>query len=485
MLLKNLITGLDVLEVRGSTDIHISGLAYDSRKVREGSLFVCIKGFSVDGHDFIPSALQIGAKAVLVQQEIKVPDGITVVRVKDTRYAIAYISDRFFGQPSNRLNLIGVTGTKGKTTTAFMIKSIIESAKQKVGLIGTLGTRIGDETIPTERTTPEAYDLQYLFAEMADKNVNSVVMEVSSQGLELHRVSCCNFDIGIFTNLSQDHISPNEHSSMEDYFNAKLKLFKMCNSGIVNIDNPYGEEVVKNAECKVLTYGIDQAADIKAVNLITDKSGVEFDLQSPWGDVRIKVGIPGRFSIYNALAAIGACGVLGISIDNMAAGLEKISVPGRAEVIFSGNGITVVTDYAHTPDSLENILKTIQDSSEGKVVCVFGCGGDRDRTKRPIMGEIAGRLADFTIITSDNPRSEEPNVIIRDIEEGIRRTGADYIAIADRREAIQYSILNAKPRDIIILAGKGHETYQILKDITIHFDEREVVKEIIEELGWS
>lgn len=485
MLLKDLIMGLEVLEIRGNTDIHISGLAYDSRKVREGSLFVCIKGFSVDGHAFIPSAVKNGAIAVLVEQLTNVPEGITAVRVQDTRYAIAYISAIFFGQPSNRLDLIGVTGTKGKTTTTFMIQSIVEAAKQKAGLIGTLGTRIGDEGIATERTTPEAYDLQYLFAEMADKNVNTVVMEVSSQGLELHRVSCCDFDIGIFTNLTQDHISPNEHSSMEDYFNAKLKLFKMCKSGIINIDNPYGEEVVNKAECKVLTYGIDKAADIKALNIVTSKSGVEFDLRSPWGNRRIKVSIPGRFSIYNALAAIGACGVLGVSIDDMAIGLEKINVPGRAEVIFSGNGITVLTDYAHTPDSLENILKTIQESSEGRVVCVFGCGGDRDSTKRPLMGEIAGRIADFTIITSDNPRTEDPYAIIKDIEDGIRSIGAEYIAIADRREAIKHSIMNAKPKDIIVLAGKGHETYQVFKDTTIHFDEREVVNEIIEELGWS
>jgi UDP-N-acetylmuramoyl-L-alanyl-D-glutamate--2,6-diaminopimelate ligase len=341
--------------------------------------------------------------------------------VKNTRYAIAYISDIFFGQPSNRLDIIGVTGTKGKTTTTYMIKSILEAARQKVGLIGTLGTRIGDEMIQTERTTPEAYDLQYIFSEMKEKNVDSVVMEVSSQGLELHRVSCCNFDIGIFTNLSQDHISPNEHNSMEDYFNAKLKLFKMCKTGIVNIDHPYGEEVIQKAECRVLTYGIEKDADIKALNIISNKSYVEFDLLSPWGERSIKVSAPGRFSIYNALAAIGASGVMGVSTDNMAEGLEKISVPGRAEIIYTGNGFAVITDYAHTPDSLENILKTIKNSSEGRVVCVFGCGGDKDRIKRPLMGEISGRIADFTIITSDNPRTEEPYTIIREIEEGIKK----------------------------------------------------------------
>lgn len=483
MLLKDLIMGLDVLEVCGNSDMVISGVAYDSRKVRQGDIFVSIKGFSVDGHNFITSALQNGATALLVEKETSVPEGITVVRVKDTRYAIAYISDIFFGQPSNRLDIIGVTGTKGKTTTTFMIKSILEAARQNVGLIGTLGTRIGDEMIQSERTTPEAYDLQYLFSEMADRNVNNVVMEVSSQGLELHRVSCCNFDIGIFTNLSQDHISPNEHNSMEDYFNAKLKLFKMCKTGIVNIDHPYGEEVIQKAECRVLTYGIEKDADIKALNIVFNKSYVEFDLLSPWGERRIKVSAPGKFSIYNALAAIGASGVLGVSTDDMAEGLEKISVPGRAEITYTGNGFTILIDYSHTPDSLENILKTIKNSSEGRVVCVFGCGGDKDRIKRPLMGEISGRIADFTIITSDNPRKEEPYAIIREIEEGIKKTDAEFIAIVDRREAIKYSIMNAKPGDIIILAGKGHETYQIFKDKTIHFDEREVVKEIIDELG--
>ncbi|MCX7843585.1 MAG: UDP-N-acetylmuramoyl-L-alanyl-D-glutamate--2,6-diaminopimelate ligase [Clostridia bacterium] len=482
MLLKELINGLSFVKTRGSLDVEIEGIAYDSRNVRQGFIFVCIEGFSTDGHEYIPMAIENGAKALLVQKDIEAPDGITVIKVNNTRYAIAYISDIFFGHPSRKLALTGVTGTKGKTTTTFMIKSILEAANQKVGLIGTLGTRIGDLALASERTTPEAYDLQSVFAQMAEKDVKSVVMEVSSQGLELHRVSCVDFDTGIFTNLSQDHISPREHSSMEEYFNAKLKLFKMCRTGIINKDHPYGREVIKKASCKIYTYGIEQDADIKADNIVLKQDSVEFDVNTPWGVSRISVGVPGKFSIYNALAAIGAAGVMGVPLAAAAEGLKKISVPGRAEVIYSDERITVITDYAHTPDSLENILTTFKNSSEGRVVCVFGCGGDRDRNKRPLMGEVSGRIADFTIITSDNPRTEEPMAIIKDIEEGIKKLKAEYLTIEDRRQAIKYSIENAQPKDVIILAGKGHETYQIFKDKTVHFDEREVVREIIREL---
>lgn len=480
MKLKELLEGLEIVDIRGSLDEEIENIAYDSRKAKSGYLFVCIEGFTTDGHKFVPSAVENGAKAFLVQKDIEVPEGATVVRVKDTRFALAYTADRLFGHPSGKFRLVGVTGTKGKTTTTYMIKSILEAANQKVGLVGTLGSRIGDQAIHTERTTPESYDLQALFSEMAVKSVDSVVMEVSSQGLELHRVSCCDFDIGVFTNLTQDHISPNEHSSMEEYFNAKLKLFSMCQTGIVNIDSSYGEEVVKKAKCKVYTYGIDKEADIRAVNIVEHQSSVEFDAVTPWGQGRVEVSVPGKFSIYNALAAIGVSCMSGVSFENIAKGLVNITVPGRAEVIYAGDDYTVITDYAHTPDSLENILTTFKAYAKGRLVSLFGCGGDRDRTKRPVMGEISGRIADFTIITSDNPRTEDPEAIINEIEEGIKKTEGSYIRITDRREAITYALANAQPNDIIILAGKGHETYQMFKDKTIHFDEREVVKEIME-----
>lgn len=483
MLLKNLINGLNPVDIKGSLDVEIDHIAYDSRKVKNGSLFVCIDGFTTDGHKFAPFAVQNGAKALLVQKDVDVPEGVTVIKINSTRYGLAYVSDMFFNHPSKKFKLAGVTGTKGKTTTTYMIKSILEEANQKIGLVGTLGNRIGNEQIPGERTTPESYDLQALFAEMVQKDVQTVVMEVSSQGLELHRVSLCDYDIGVFTNLSQDHISPKEHRNMEEYFNAKLKLFKMCKTGLVNIDSKYGDQVLRNAECKTYTYGIEKEADIKAVNIELHQSSVAFDVETPWMRGKINVSVPGLFTIYNALAAIGVCSLLGVPYECMVKGLAHVSVPGRAEVIFRGNNYSVITDYAHTPDSLENILSTFKKHAHGRVVCVFGCGGDRDKTKRPAMGEISGRISDFTIITSDNPRTEDPEAIIRDIEEGIKKTNGEYITIVDRRDAIKYAINNARNNDVIILAGKGHETYQIFKDKTIHFDEREVVKEILDELN--
>jgi len=482
MLLKDLIKGLDIVEIKGDINVDIDGIAYDSRKVKKGSMFVSIDGTKVDGHGFIPSAVENGAKALLVQKEVTVPEGISVVRIKDTRYGLAHVSDAFFGHPSSKFNLVGVTGTKGKTTITYMIKSILEKASQKVGLIGTIANRIGDEVLYTERTTPESYDLQALFFEMLEKKVDTAVMEVSSQGLALHRVSCSDYDIGIFTNISRDHIGPLEHKDFDDYLNAKMKLFKMCKKGIVNIDDEHGEEVIKNAECEILTLGIDKNADIKAADIEKYPDGVRFKATTPWFTGDIYVNIPGKFTVYNALCAIGACGLMGISYENIRAGLEKVNVPGRAEVVETGRDFTVIIDYAHTPDSLENILTTVKEFAPARLVCLFGCGGDRDRTKRPIMGEISGRIADFTIITSDNPRTEEPEAIIREIEAGIKGTGAKYVTIVDRREAIKYAIANAQPQDVIILAGKGHETYQTFKDKTIHFDEREVVKDILEEL---
>ncbi|MFZ5985966.1 MAG: UDP-N-acetylmuramoyl-L-alanyl-D-glutamate--2,6-diaminopimelate ligase [Bacillota bacterium] len=481
MLLKELVKGLSITDVSGDLDVEIKDIAYDSRKAKAGSLFVCIEGFKVDGHKFIPQALENGTRAFLVQKDVEVPEGVSVVRVEDTRYALASVSDIFYGHPSGKFNLVGVTGTKGKTTTTYMIKSILEAYGQKVGLIGTISNRIGEEVLPTDRTTPESYDLQELFSEMVEKKVNSVVMEVSSHALELHRVSCSEYDIGIFTNLSRDHLD--FHKTFENYLNAKIKLFKMCKKGLINIDNEYGREVVDNALCEVYTMGIDNKADIRAVDIVKHSDSVEFKVISPWFSGDIKVNIPGKFTIYNALGAIGSCALMGIPFEYISKGLKNVTVPGRAEIVDLGKDYTVMIDYAHSPDSLENILTTVKGYAPGRVVCVFGCGGDRDRTKRPVMGEISGKLADFTVVTSDNPRTEDPEAIIKDIEEGIKKAGAAYITIVDRREAIKYAIENARPKDIILLAGKGHETYIILKDKTIHFDEREVVREILDELN--
>ncbi len=479
MILKDLTGDLKVLDFKGTGNIEISGIAYDSRKVRKGYMFVCIDGTTADGHDYIPQAVENGAAAIVVQKESLTPEGISVIKTPDTRYALAYLSDAFYGHPSGKFKLVGVTGTKGKTTTTFMIKAVLESARKKVGLVGTLGSRIGDRTLYTERTTPESHDLQSLFAEMVDEGVDNVVMEVSSQGLALHRVSCCDYEIGVFTNLTKDHIGPKEHSSMEDYLSAKTKLFKMCKKGLVNNDSEYASEIIKEAGCEILTFGIEKKADIMAADIVKHPQSVEFTAVSPWFAGGFKVNIPGKFSVYNALAAIGVCGMLGIPYEAVRAGLEKVQVPGRAELVDTGRDFSVMIDYAHTPDSLENILNTVKDYAPGRVVSLFGCGGDRDRTKRPMMGEISGRIADFTIITSDNPRTEDPEAIVEDIEEGIKKSGGRYIRIVDRRDAIRYALENAAAGDVIVLAGKGHETYQTFKDKTIHFDEREVVAEIL------
>ncbi|GAE87536.1 UDP-N-acetylmuramoylalanyl-D-glutamate-2,6-diaminopimelate ligase [Acetivibrio straminisolvens JCM 21531] len=333
MKLKDLVKGLNVVEVEGDMDIEIMDIAYDSRKAKAGSLFVCIEGFKVDGHKFIPQAIENGTRAFLVQKDVDVPEDASVVRVEDTRYALASVADVFFGHPSSRFNLVGITGTKGKTTTTYMIKSILEAFGQKVGLIGTISNMIGHEVLPTDRTTPESYDLQELFSEMVQKNVNSVVMEVSSHALELHRVSCSEYDIGVFTNLSRDHLD--FHKTFDNYLNAKIKLFSMCKKGLINIDNEFGPKVVDNAKCEVYTMGIDNKADLRAMDIVHHSDSVDFTVVSPWFTGDVKVNIPGKFSVYNALAAIGSCALMGVPFEYIKKGLEKVTVPGRAEVWIS------------------------------------------------------------------------------------------------------------------------------------------------------
>lgn len=484
MLLRELIEGLSVKTIQGDLDIEIDEVAYDSRKARHGSLFVCVEGTVVDGHQYINDAIDNGTKAFLVQKNVKVPEGITVIETEDTRYGLAYVADVFFGHPSQKLNLIGITGTKGKTTTTYMVKSIMEAAGHKMGLIGTVANLIGSELLYAARTTPESYDLQSLFNDMVEKNVDTAVMEVSSQGLELHRVAKCDFDIGVFTNFSRDHIGPKEHATIEEYFNAKAKLFKMCKQAIINVDSEYGKKMVELAECKVITYGISEEADIRATEIVKKTAHTSFKLNSPWGSITIETDLQGEFNVYNALAAIGSCcSIEGITLEHVKTGLRNVTVPGRMESVPTGGNYSVLIDYAHTPDSLEKVLSTVKEFAHGRVVSLFGCGGDRDRGKRPEMGAISGNIADFSIITSDNPRTEDPERIISDIEAGIQKTNGKYIKITDRRQAIKFALENAQEGDIIILAGKGHETYQQFKDKTIHFDEREVVNEILVELG--
>ena len=485
MLLRELIKGLDIKSIQGSLDLDIDGIAYDSRKTRQGALFVCVEGTVVDGHLYINDAIENGTKAFLVQKHMEVPEGITLVEVEDTRYGLASVSDAFFEHPSQKFNLIGITGTKGKTTTSYMVKSILAAAGHKIGLIGTVTNLIGDEVLYASRnTTPESYDLQSIFSEMVEQKVDSTVIEVSSQGLDLHRVAKCDFDIGVFTNFSRDHIGPKEHATLEDYFNAKAKLFKMCKQAIINIDCEHGRKMAELAECPVITYGLGENADIRATEIVKKTSHTSFRITSQWGSTTIETNLQGEFNVYNALAAIGSCCLIpGIQLEHVKAGLLNVTVPGRMETVPTDGNYSVLIDYAHTPDSLEKVLATVKEFAQGRVVSMFGCGGDRDRGKRPEMGIISGSIADFTIITSDNPRTEEPERIITDIEVGIQKTNGKYIKIADRRQAIKFALENAQEGDIIVLAGKGHETYQLFKDKTIHFDEREVVDELLKELG--
>jgi UDP-N-acetylmuramoyl-L-alanyl-D-glutamate--2,6-diaminopimelate ligase len=481
MKLREIIEGLKILETQGDLDVDIKSIAYDSRKACKDSLFVCIDGTKTDGHKFIQNAIDNGAKAFLLQKPVELPEGCIGVRIADTRFGMAYTSDKFFNHPSGKFRLTGITGTKGKTTITYMIKSILEKKQLKVGLIGTIANMICDEKLYSTHTTPESVDLQGLFDEMSQRNVEDVVIEVSSHALDLHRVSCSDFDIGVFTNLTRDHLD--YHLTFENYLAAKAKLFSMCKIGLVNIDNEYGEKILELAQCKTNTFGIlNKNADVFARDIVKKQNSVDFYIVTPWGEGPLSVNIPGNFTVYNALAAAAVCLINGIDMEFIQAGLKQVSVPGRAEVVETGRDFSILIDYAHTPDSLENILNTVKGYVKGRIISVFGCGGDRDRTKRPIMGEISSRLADFTIITSDNPRTEEPESIIKEIESGISNQECCYITITDRKQAIRYSIENAKKDDVIVLAGKGHETYQQFATKTIHFDEREVVKEILEEM---
>ncbi|MGI6538173.1 MAG: UDP-N-acetylmuramoyl-L-alanyl-D-glutamate--2,6-diaminopimelate ligase [Caldicoprobacterales bacterium] len=458
--------------------MEISGIYYDSRQVKGGSLFFCIEGYRADGHDYAASAVEKGAAAVVLRKDIPLPEGVTKVFVPDTRKAMGLIASALYGKPSEDLLLFGVTGTNGKTTTTYMIKSILEQAGKKTGLIGTIANMIGSRMIPAERTTPESPDLQKLMRDMVNEKVNAAVMEVSSHSLALHRVIGCTYDIGIFTNLTQDHLD--FHGTFENYLAAKKKLFEQSRLAIINVDDESGREILKDLECQYFTYGIYKPADIYARDIEIMVDGVSFNLHILGGKISIVLSIPGIFSVYNALAAAAACYAAGISLKDIQKGLTSIKgVPGRFETLDTGTGFSIILDYAHTPDGLENILKTARGLTDGRLVTLFGCGGDRDAAKRPMMGEVAGRYSDLCIITSDNPRYEDPVKIIEDILPGIAKTHCPYKVIVDRREAIEYAIKNARENDLIILAGKGHETYQIIKGDTYPFDEKEIVAQIL------
>lgn len=490
MELKKILTGIEGLKAKGNLELEIPKITRDSREVKTGDLFVAIKGFDVDGVKFIPAAVEAGAKAILVNEEsvkdvIKViPEDVALITAPDTRIALAKCACNYYDNPSRKFQLIGVTGTKGKTTTTFMIKKILEKHGIKTGLVGTIATYIGDKKIEdSDRTTPDSLKLQGFFAQMAEEGCQAVVMEVSSQSLKLHRVDGSDFNIGVFTNFSEDHISPKEHPDMQDYFNAKLRLFKMCPTGFVNVDDIATVRVPKLVpECNIKTYGIDNECNVLAKDITITNSYVDFRVKLNGKNERIKTYIPGRFSVYNSLAAICVAEKLGCDTESIKAALEEVRVPGRSELVDNKLGLTIMIDYAHSPESLQSILQAVKSYTRGRVISVFGCGGDRDHGKRPQMGEISGKIAHYTIITSDNPRTEDPETIVREIEEGMKKTNGKYECIVDRTQAIEAAIKMANKNDIIVLAGKGHETYQEINHVKHPYDERVIIKEIIDKM---
>ena len=484
MKLSKLLDGIGVTKVSGSTEIEINKICYDSRKAEAGCVFVCIVGFETDGHKYIDKAIAGGAVALVVQNGSElpeIPEGITVVCCDDTRKALASAAAEFFGHPEKNLKMIGVTGTNGKTTVTTLITSILEFEKKSVGLIGTNANYINDRELPAERTTPESYELYELLATMVSEGVEYVVMEVSSHSLELCRVYGIEFLVGAFTNLTQDHLD--FHKTMENYEKAKRKLFDVSIGKVINIDDAAGQRYAESIGDNALTCAVDKDAKITASDIRISARGVIFNMCYEGKNHKVRLGIPGKFSVYNAIVALGVVISAGIDAESAIEALTFAKgVMGRCETVYTNTDYTVIIDYAHTPDGLENIISTVREFCEGRVITLFGCGGDRDSTKRPIMGSVAARLSDYCIVTSDNPRTENPSAIIEDIMVGVKETDCEYKVIENRREAIKYALCTAQRGDCVILAGKGHETYQIIGKEKKHFDEREVIAECLEEI---
>ena len=485
MRLDKLLERLDYEVLQGSVDTDIVTLVNDSREAEKGSAFVCVRGAVSNGHNYAADAAAKGAAALVVEREVNAPEDVTVILVKDTRYALALMSAAYYGYPAEKMKIIGVTGTKGKTTTTYMVKSILESTGYKVGLIGTIEAIIGEKHIPAGNTTPESCTIQKYFSQMAEEGCDIVVMEASSQGLMLHRTAGIPFEIGIFTNLGKDHIGPNEHSDFENYKQCKGLLFRQCRLGIANADDRYFRDVLKNATCRVETFGFSENADLRAENikLISRPGylGVAYHASGIM-DLDVEIDIPGRFSVYNSLTAIAVCRHFQVPPEKIKKALREVKVKGRIERVPVSDEFTLLIDYAHNAMSLENLLTTLREYDPGRLVCLFGCGGNRSKDRRYEMGEVSGRLADLTIITSDNPRFEEPQAIIDDIKTGIEKTDGKYVEICGRKDAIRYAIETGKPGDVIILAGKGHEDYQEIKGIKYPMDERVLIAEILEEI---
>ncbi|TPE21832.1 UDP-N-acetylmuramoyl-L-alanyl-D-glutamate--2,6-diaminopimelate ligase [Clostridium perfringens] len=482
MILKSLLKGLDYEVIKGNEESKVQNIRYDNRKIEQGDAFVCVKGFKVDGHSFIGDAIKKGAKTLIVQDDVSVQEDITIIKVRDTRKALAIMSSNYFGNPKDKLKIIGITGTNGKTTSAFIIKSILEKSGLMTGLIGTIANYIGNKKVDAVRTTPESYELHELFKNMVDAGVEYCVMEVSSHSLELDRVYGIQFEEGIFTNLTRDHLD--FHKTFENYYNAKFKLFERSNHSIINLDDPYGANIVKDIEerevkTKVSTFSIEKESDFKAFEIKSHSNGSEFKVNLESVE-EFYINIPGEYNIYNSLGCIICAHNLNIPMDKIKEGLSDVVIPGRCELVAKEKNLpySIIIDYAHTPDGLENVLTTVKAFTKNRMISVFGCGGDRDKVKRPQMGKIGCELSDIAIITSDNPRSEEPMDIINDIVKPLNYD--NFVIEVNRKEAIRKAMNMALEGDVIVIAGKGHETYQILKDETIHFDEREVVYDILE-----
>ncbi|MBR9936053.1 UDP-N-acetylmuramoyl-L-alanyl-D-glutamate--2,6-diaminopimelate ligase [Oscillospiraceae bacterium Marseille-Q3528] len=480
--LNQLLERISYTCIQGSIDTEVTDIVNDSRKITPGCLFFCIPGAVTDGHKFAAQAAEQGAAVLVVSKKVEVPDSVTVIRVEDPRYAMALIAAAWYDYPAEQIPVIGVTGTKGKTTTTYMIKSILEHAGHQVGLIGTIETIIKEKKIPSSNTTPESVTVQKYLREMADAGCDCAVMEVSSQGLMLHRTAGILFELGLFTNIEPDHIGPNEHASFEEYMECKGRLFRQCKVGIVNVDDPHWKQVLEGHTCRLETVGFSPEASLRAenVHLVNGAGylGVAYHVSGSM-DLDVEIDLPGRFSVYNSLMAIAVCRHFGVADQDILYALKQAKVKGRIELIKVSDDFTLMIDYAHNAMSLESLLTTLKEYNPKRLVCLFGCGGNRSKLRRYEMGEVSGRLADLTIITSDNPRDEEPQAIIDDIKVGIAKTDGKYVEIPDRKEAIAYAIHHGQPGDVIVLAGKGHEDYQEIRGVKHPMDERDLIADIL------
>lgn len=471
--------------LQGDLEQDVNEVIYDSRKAKEGCVFVCMKGTKTDSHKFIPDVVSKGVKVLVVEEDTEIPEGITAVRVENSRNALALLSAARFGYPLKKMVSIGVTGTKGKTTTTHMMKAVLEAAGKKVGMIGTTGALVGDTVYPTKNTTPESYELWEYFARMAEAGCEYVIMEVSSQGIKMHRTDGISFDYGVFTNISPDHIGPDEHEDFEEYLYYKSRIFHMCKNGIYNKDDGHALAVIQGAACPLSSFSMKNG-DFTASNVrhVAEPGfvGMEFDVICPNKVLDVKLGMPGQFNVDNALTAITVAELMGIDERAVKAGLKTVTVNGRMETVYSSEKCTVIVDYAHNAVSMESLLKTLRAYNPKRLVCVFGCGGNRSKDRRYSMGKIGGQLADLCIITADNSRFERTEDIIADIRSTLEPTGGAFIEIPDRREAIEYSIRNAQQGDMVAVIGKGHEDYQEINGVRTHFLDREVIEETVKSL---